>query len=161
MTQPLPRPLIHDLIEIAESLANQQGRPLLRQTALRRAVSSAYYAVFHAVCAVCADELVGRSKVALSEPIYRSIDHGLARKRLNGPAVRPIDPSLPRVGVIFAELQEQRHAADYSPPQPLFSRTRALALIDQAREAVRLIEALETGQRQQLAILLIGRQRAA
>ena len=51
-----------DLIRIAESLAsgragNLAGRP--RQAELRRAVSAAYYALFHTLANSCADLLVG------------------------------------------------------------------------------------------------------
>jgi hypothetical protein len=49
--------------------------------------------------------------------------------------------------------------ADYGPPGILFSRNDALANIQQAREAVDLIEALDAEARTRLAILLIVSRR--
>lgn len=52
----------YDLIRIARHLATggvsgDRGRP--RQADLRRAISAAYYALFHALCRCCADTLAG------------------------------------------------------------------------------------------------------
>lgn len=53
-----------------------------RQADLRRAISNAYYSLFHAVATAAADDFVGRTK--RSSPryalVYRSIDHGSLRK---------------------------------------------------------------------------------
>src|ERR1700691_675527 len=48
-----------------------------RQVDVRRAISAAYYAVFHATLAAAADQLVGVTKRASSgyTLVYRSIDH--------------------------------------------------------------------------------------
>ncbi len=46
-------PLVYDLLDVAEALAEQRGRRNLQKAAMRRAVSSAYYAVFHGLCFVC------------------------------------------------------------------------------------------------------------
>jgi hypothetical protein len=127
---------------------------------MRRAVSSAYYALFHALCYVCADQLVGWSKGRVLEPLYRSLDHSTARTRLKSPAAKAIAPQLERIGIEFAILQEQRYFADYGPPAALLSRGFALTLIGQAREAIALLESLDAEARLNLAVLLIARQRA-
>ncbi|WP_375455556.1 hypothetical protein [uncultured Methylobacterium sp.] len=157
----LPDALVYVALEVAHGLAHLEGRPLLRQAAFRRAVSGAYYAVFHALCAVCADEMVGWSKTGTHDPIYRTVDHRTARNRLLSPRAAAIKMDLKRVGLLFAHLQDQRHAADYSPPSPLFSQRQVDSLIDQAREAIALIEALsQKDERLRLAILLIAHDRA-
>lgn len=161
MPRKLPGPLVDDLIAVADLLAGAGATPTARQASMRRAVSSAYYAVFHALCAVCCDELVGRRRTETLAPIYRSLDHGVVLRKLRSQEARRIDVRIERIGVLFAGLQEQRHAADYAPPSALFSRTQTLALIDAARDAIALIEALEAGQRLELAILLIARVRVA
>ena len=45
----IPGPLVADLIATAELLAASPGQPTFRQACMRRAVSGAYYAVFHAL----------------------------------------------------------------------------------------------------------------
>ena len=160
MARRLPAPLVGHMIAAADTLARQPGSPTFRQACMRRAVSSAYYAVFHALCFICADELVGWSRTAVLPPIYRSLDHGTARKKLTGNEARGIAPEVKRIGDLFALLQEQRHAADYSPPAPLFDPKRTFALIDDARDAIALIEALGSESRLRLAVLLVARQRS-
>lgn len=160
MARRLPGPLIHEFVEVAELLTRQTGPANLRQACMRRAVSSASYAVFHALCFVCADALVGGSRTDVLPPIYRSLDHAVARRRLRSDEARAIDPCVERIGTLFATLQEQRHAADYAPPGSLFSATQTRDLVDDARNAVDLIQALDARARLQLAILLVARQRA-
>ncbi|MDV2985060.1 UNVERIFIED_CONTAM: hypothetical protein Q9R58_12130 [Methylobacteriaceae bacterium AG10] len=161
MPRKLPGPLIEGLLAVAEQLAQASGAASVRQASMRRGVSSAYYALFHALCTLSADELVGWSKMRSLPPIYRSLDHGVVLKKLRSQEARLIDPSLETVGALFQNLQEKRHAADYAPPSALFSRTEALALIDEARDAIALIEGLDSKARLHLAILLLARQRAA
>lgn len=159
MARRIPAALTHDLLSVAETLAQQSGTANVRQACMRRAVSSSYYAVFHALSYVCADRLVGWSQTDILPPIYRSLDHAPVRNKLNGRDALQIDPALPRIGALFAKLQEERHKADYSPPSALFNRTKCLTLIADARDAIALIEGLETKARLQLAILLVTRQR--
>lgn len=47
-------PLVYDLLEVSTSLAKTRDRTNLRKAAMRRGVSSSYYAVFRALCFVCA-----------------------------------------------------------------------------------------------------------
>lgn len=44
----LRNPLVRDLLDLADGLARQIGRPSFRQAALRRSVGTAYHALFHA-----------------------------------------------------------------------------------------------------------------
>jgi len=74
-------PLAGALIEIALTLAEMRGRRIVEQAAFRRAVSSAYYAVFHTLCQVCGEGLgiwtAGGDDLEL---IYRNLDHGRAKQ---------------------------------------------------------------------------------
>jgi hypothetical protein len=135
--------------------------------ARRRAVSSAYYALFHALCYVCADGLVGWRRSDQLEPIYRSVDHRTARATLNSRAVRGIDPALESFGITFALLQDLRHEADYSPPghrsrsvQP-FMQKEMLGLVKSARASAEIIGRLDSDRRRRLAILLLAKSRKA
>ena len=77
-----------DLIRIAEHLASGGlgggiGRPV--QAELRRAVSAAYYALFHALSRSCANILVGVAPASRSQPawsqVYRALEHGYAKNQ--------------------------------------------------------------------------------
>ena len=78
------------LLAIAESLASgsvgsQRGRP--RQADLRRAISTAYYALFHTLAGNCANLLVGgrastRTRQAWRQ-LYRALDHGQVKRRMH------------------------------------------------------------------------------
>ena len=118
------------LLDQADRLIAPPGGGAPRQADLRRAISNAYYAVFHAVVAEAADDLIGRTnrthpRYAL---VYRSIDHKALRtlceevKKPNLPA--KYSNYIPRGGfgadlialaTAVVELQEKRHLADYDP----------------------------------------------
>ena len=74
------------LIESARLLAGAaaaRGRP--RQAMLKRALSAAYYAMFHALCASNADTLIGTSRAvdrAAWTRTYRGLYHGFARQQM-------------------------------------------------------------------------------
>lgn len=94
--------LVADLLDIADQLAAQKGRPSLRKAAMRRAVSGAYYAVFHELCYVCADQLGVWTKANdLREPVYRLLDHGIARSRLIGKEATAISSDILQIGTLF------------------------------------------------------------
>jgi hypothetical protein len=148
-----------DLLDIAADLARreQAGRP--RQASLRRAISSAYYALFHALAYLCADVLVGRTKPwDIFSPIYRTLDHGRAKdafKRISGNH----GPHIAFIGQTFILLQERRHTADYDPSPFPFGRSETLDLIEQARQALARVQALAGNERLLVAIQLIARTR--
>ena len=124
-----------DLIRIARGLAGGAisgniGRP--RQAELRRAVSAAYYALFHALARCCADTLVGatpaiRSRSAWTQT-YRALEHGYAKNQCVRPAMGRFPPEIQEFGEMFAEMQRNRNIADYATESAL-SRAEALRLI--------------------------------
>ena len=67
--------LVQHQLENARLLAtHDKSRP--RPASLRRAVSTAYYAVFQALCATCADTLVkGHGPWEVYTPVFRAPDH--------------------------------------------------------------------------------------
>jgi hypothetical protein len=119
----------HDLLEQAEHLvARERKRP--KQASLRRAVSAAYYALFHLLAADGARFLSPPQPPGLSLLIQRAFTHSdmrnvckafvqanVARGGISD-ATRalltfPLEPRLVRVLEAFVELQEARHQADY------------------------------------------------
>jgi uncharacterized protein (UPF0332 family) len=129
----------------------------------RRAVSTAYYAAFHALAKHCADELlqpIDRTSDEYSR-VYRALEHG-ALKAAFSVQDSPLKKreNLRRIGDSFNRLQSERHRADYLPPiGNVFSRGRAKKLVDQAREAVMEIESLSGHDRRTLATLLLFKSR--
>jgi uncharacterized protein (UPF0332 family) len=158
----LGNPLVYDLLAVADLLLEQRGRRNLQKAAMRRAVSSAYYAVFHGVCFVCTRTLgLWRRDAALTEPVYRMLDHGQIKKRLSGREAAEAGSVIAEIGVVFAELQALRHLADYSSPSLDVSREEARNTVARARKAVGEIESLNDDQCRRLAVLLITKTRLA
>ncbi|SFG34960.1 hypothetical protein SAMN05192565_10243 [Methylobacterium gossipiicola] len=156
----LGNPLVYDLLETSRALAGTGGRANLRKAAMRRATSGAYYAVFHALCFICASELIGWSQDNdVLEPSYRLLDHGTAKKRLNSRDATLIGPCVTDIGNNFLSLQEARNVADYSPPALAVRHDETLRLIEVAERTVALIESLPKQDRKKLAVLLIARTR--
>lgn len=145
----------------------RRGRP--RRVDLRRAVSSAYYAVFHAVLAVCADEFVGQGSQRSAEyaMAYRSIDHRTAKRLClelgkQTPAkayqthwpVGGFGADIQAVGVGLVELQEARHRADYDPHFQI-NTSNATLLVQRARSVVRRLAAASAPQKRLFAAYLL------
>ena len=148
-----------DLLAVARRLARSQpNKP--KQAYLRRAVSTAYYALFHALANLCADELVGRSKSKTDawRLTYRALQHGYAKDVLKQNAVRQLDPDLEKFANAFVTLQEVRHEADYDPHRS-FSRPEALSLIAQARRGVRALDAVPAAMRLDVATRVLFKPR--
>ena len=156
----------YDLIRIARHLATggvsgNRGRP--RQAELRRAVSAAYYALFHALCHCCADALAGATAASRHRRgwllVYRSIEHTTARARLTNPSeMAAFPPEIRYFGTRFADLQRQRHWADYNPAQD-FSRPNVLQFIDRAEQAIGGLEQCAPSERRKLSLYVLFRPR--
>lgn len=131
-----------DFIATAKLLAAQpsRGRPL--ETNLRRAVSTAYYALFHCLAECCADTLVGGPGAARNRDawrqVYRAVQHGRARERCIGSSALARFPvEIQNFAQIFADMQPLRHRADYDPDAE-FSRNPVIQSINDAENAIRL-----------------------
>jgi uncharacterized protein (UPF0332 family) len=139
-----------------------------RQVDVRRAISAAYYAVFHAILIAAADTIIGR--VHRGTPsyvlVYRSIDHKGVRTICDiaqRPPTQRYRPFVPDPGFgndihAFADatvaLQEQRHTADYDPSGQ-FRTAHATRAIDLARTALRHWEAASETERNLFLTLLL------
>lgn len=152
--------MIDDLLQTADELATRdRGRP--REVSLRRAVSSAYYAIFHALAATIALDLLrpGADDETFAA-MWRSMDHGADRRILLAPrSESEIGPGLSSVGLIFARLQEARYRADYDPRPFPFTGRETIELIAEARQAVDQIRALDTATKLRFAARLVTKQR--
>lgn len=153
---PRPNHLVDDLLRTASFLADGAPRTNLGKARRRRAISTAYYAVFQALCYVLADQVVSWTTGGdLIEPVFRSLDHKGALK-----ALRTADDRDSRViGVLVARLQEKRNDADYRPPGYNPGRAETADLIQQAREADERIHALTPLQRRRLVASILTKAR--
>ncbi len=137
--------LANDYLEQARHLATRE-RTRPKQASLRRAVSVAYYALFHLLSDEASKTLVRglRDSDDLQARTARTLDHGAMARACRAfsagalpPALRfllPLDADLRLVAERFAEAQESRHRADYNL-QANFNRTDTLNFLDQIEEA--------------------------
>lgn len=113
-----------DLIATADTLlAANVRRP--RQSDLRRAVSTVYYAMFHTLAKCCADLLVGGSGSQRSKPawkqVYRALEHGTAKNACSNKKLLGKFPAeIQHFGNQFVQMQVKRHSADYDPDQNFY-----------------------------------------
>lgn len=155
-----------DLVEVALALVPEgPGRPA--QARLRRAVSTAYYAVFHALARNAADMLAGRAGYSRGDPAWfrvnRAIDHRTAAnqcgdERQGRRAMADFPPDLRSVANIFLELQKRRRLADYAL-DARFDKAAVLANIEDARQALNLIASAPEPDRRAFAAHVLFRER--
>lgn len=168
---PIPNPE-HFFAQAERLLAPATGGAA-RQVDLRRAISAAFYGLFHAVLTAAADHFVGAGKRHTTQYalVYRSVDHRWLRElaaELNKdtPGKR-LRLYLPQAGFAppFAlflparfELQERRTAAEYDP---LFRATRsdALQVVSSARTALQRFQSAEPAEREAFLALVLFRPR--
>ena len=109
----------YNLINAGRSLLNPQrdGNPPTDEH-IRRAISSAYYALFHALAASNADVLIGppqdRKTAEAWTRVYRSLNHGPAKQVLRRHR-QEFSLGSQIFADTFSDLQNQRHSADYDP----------------------------------------------
>lgn len=151
------------LFEQADKLITAQaGRP--RQADIRRAISAAYYGIFHAVITRAVDQFVGatsrdKSYYGLA---YRSVSHTRlrelcheAQKATLSNKYRPyvpstgFDPNIVAFAKAVVELQERRHSADYD----VMVRNRSDAVVAIATTRAALARFDRANQQEQLAFL--------
>lgn len=161
-----------DLLRQAYSLLDSAtGRP--RQIDLRRAVSNAYYAVFHALTDRSARLVVsGASRERFRRYVRRGFPHGRMRltcgkfgalptAKRRGTAVIPLLPvvveevttEIRRIATAFYELQEERHDADYDHTRS-YTKSEVINRLAQAEDAIALIEQLDRHADADYAFLL-------
>src|SRR5437867_115924 len=122
-----------DLLEQARHLAlHDPRRP--KQASLRRAISAAYYALFHFLLDQATSGMLGTQREVLPyrRAVSRAFRHGTMRKACKSfaggtltksvlsslPASFVIPPDLNGVARAVVNLQDYRHTADYDLSRP-------------------------------------------
>ena len=155
----------YEMILMARALASGalgsgRGRP--RQSELRRAVSLAYYAMFHSLAKQSADMLVGATRGRRSQrawlQAYRSLDHRLAAAQCRRPVIRRFPEEIQEFAEQFVGNQQMRHDADYNPDVS-YARYQVLELIDQTERVVLDFERPDTLDKRAFAVYVMFRSR--
>ncbi|MCB9542264.1 MAG: hypothetical protein H6703_07445 [Myxococcales bacterium] len=175
-------PLSHEFLDLAARLVALDPRPP-RVITLRRAVSAAYYGVFHRLVGDAITSTLGPTPPVATDnpdnPMRLRIDHRVSRwfthtrmKTVSGwfrqpaRAPRPIQgmltagadsfvpPSLQLVAKYFVDLQLARHAADYDPAHRL-TRIEAHQFVAKAKDAFTLCDQLAGHAMYRLYLLLL------
>jgi hypothetical protein len=152
--------MVGRLLDVADQLVREG----VKSSALkRRAVSTAYYAIFHALAKSCAGILLPSSNQSSEEyqRVYRALDHGPLKTAFAASA-GPLRDRVPlkKIGEVLVQLQSERHRSDYMlPGKNFFAPNQAETLIAMARKAVTEIEGLSKRDRVTLATWLLFKSR--
>ncbi len=145
-----------------ELIPTGQGKP--RNTNLQRAVSTAYYAMFHCLAGSCADTLIGGLHAGRGSDTwtltYRALNHRSAKARCSDKeSLKRFSAHIRVFAETFARMQEQRHRADYAPDAG-FRKSQAIQRINEAENAIRNFEAESLAERRAFAayVLFKGRE---
>lgn len=138
-----------DLLEQAETLLKADLRKP-KQANVRRAVSAAYYALFHLLIEEASLLVVNTefSSKPLRQVVARAFTHNAmneASKSFGSGNLPPLynalftgsalPSELKRIAAAFVDLQQNRHRADYDLSEPM-SRQDALNAVQQVRSAM-------------------------
>jgi uncharacterized protein (UPF0332 family) len=140
-----------DLLAQARHLCQKEPRRP-KQASLRRAVSTAYYGLFHGLVSAAVASFLSHRHRALRPALMRVFEHRkmaeacqrLLRLKAQPAAMAPLlggaalPQDLERAAETLVELQQARHEADYDLVRR-FARTEAQALVDLADAAVRAL----------------------
>jgi hypothetical protein len=158
---------------VARLLADSVGSPS-QDAQLRRAVSTAYYALFHTVVRSAAQRFVGPDNESSAgyRLLYRSFDHGHMRRMCEALEVSTLSDrmkyQLRRNSVSqdmrdfassFATHQKNRHLADYDP-WPDFLVSDIASLVDEADNAMAAFENASADEQTDVLALLMVKVRS-
>ena len=152
-----------ELIALVNGVIAGDAAPV-SQTELRRAVSCAYYAMFHTLALSNANTLIGASTADQQrwawQQTYRAADHRPTRNKLSSVSLDGRFPgAVLRFGVVFADIQRARHSADYDPHSE-FSATDVSELIDRAETVIANFNQTPDDTRRDLAIHILTNVRS-
>lgn len=141
-----------DLIAQARHLCQKEPRRP-KQASLRRAISTAYYALFHGLVSAAATCFLSHRHRALRPSLMRVFKRRdmieacqrLLRLRAQPAAMAPVlggavlPPDLERVAEAFVALQQARHEADYDLARR-YTRPETQDLLDIADAALQALD---------------------
>ena len=151
----------HDFMAVARDLA-EADRALSLQARLRRAVSTAYYALFHCLAASAADLFIGRERNPAWHRTYRALEHRRARSECRQVQAMPEFPAGIRdFAEAFVALQKARQDADYALDMPAYEQSDVLGYVASAEIAIRQFERAPVEARRSFVAQVLFRQRSS
>jgi uncharacterized protein (UPF0332 family) len=155
--------LARDLLEQARHLARRErGRP--RQASLRRAISAAYYSLFHLFLEEAALQAVPGSLSSWRPVSARAINHGDLKKvavwfvsaALPAPLTlnSPLSTDIRQVARFVGQLQQMRHQADYDTTAR-FTRQDVLLLVRDTEQSFAAWERVRNTEEARAFLLLL------
>jgi hypothetical protein len=162
-----------DLLGLARSLAGAVPSAAAGAAAYRRSVSTAYYALFHAVLRTGADRFFGAAQ--RDAPGYAVIYRGFAHARMKDvcreidkPVLREayqdqlgrraVGAALREFATVFGKLQDLRSLADYHP-QSTIGRLDAERACDAAAYGRAMLAAADPAELCDVLALMLATQR--
>lgn len=153
-----------ELIETAEQMLGLNGGNPSEAT-LRRALSTAYYALFHYLCRECADRLVGCKPMQRQRPAwrqaYRALGHGFAAdrcKKVNGSNQLNFPATIRDFAALFESMQTLRERADYDM-RPGYTKLNVQSYVQEAREMILKMDGVKPKHKTALAVFLVMPER--
>ena len=135
------------------------------QSHLKRAVSTAYYAMFHAICASAAELLPDASADPAASAAwlqaYRGPEHTHARNQCrNSGLMAPFPAEIKEFARIFVDNQGHRNQADYNPTSD-FSSSDVSQIIEDAENAIADLLSAPAIIRRAFAVAVLLRNRTS
>jgi len=148
-----------DLMEAARALTEPGDAPPT-QARLRRAVSTAYYAIFHCLAASAANLFIGTVRDPAWHRTYRALEHGKARSAcLQGQTMREFPPEVCDFAEAFVALQKARQEADYALDADTYQDSDVLGYIAFADRAINRFEQADVAAKRAFVAHVLFRQR--
>lgn len=121
-----------------------------------------YYALFHTLCATCAKMLIGPqgTKRAWTH-VYRSVEHKAANDNCRrSDMIRRFPAAIQDFALMFSQMQEKRHRADYDPDERLI-KSAVETDIEAARAAMSAFHKVPAKHRRAFAAyIILGKPRS-
>jgi uncharacterized protein (UPF0332 family) len=112
--------------------------------ALRRSISTSYYAAFHGMCRLVADTLTTRRDSGAWRRSYRALNHNIFKSAKTSAFQKGSGNSLLLIQLLneITKLQTERHEADYNPSYEV-SHERASEMFQSAGIVFLLIDTID------------------
>lgn len=156
-----------DLIETARGLATlTPRRPGQAEANFRRAISTAYYAMFHCLANNAANLFIGGKRSLAWHRVHRALEHGKVRVACeNKKAMAEFSPEFPPeihdFAKMFAELQKMRQRADSALDDnpKLYCESDVIVLIDSVALALKQFEQADVQHRRDFIAYVLFKAR--
>jgi uncharacterized protein (UPF0332 family) len=145
------------LLDVTRRLAKANPkRPA--QPYLKRAISTAYYAMFEVLAKECANSFVGKKNCKAWYQVCRSLEHTFAKGQCNRAATLNFPQEIQAFAYSFVRLQEDRHKADYDHSSS-FTRADVLVKIQEAEIAIQRLRTAPRFDRRAFAVWVMFKTR--